>query len=232
MLLLVAGGVFFYVRRFRREASVQGRQNLISEAERWLEAKVPELEPWNSLSLTDVSDFMTFVYTKFITDKLHGEVKSLSQNRPIIAFYRIWHFATRYLLARTTAHRWHMVYRNKVIEISLNGERFGSWDLRSNMLLGADGSSIGEARRPTTIKINDIPATWGGQWYPVKLRGVSIGEIMAQRGANKPQVLFINKIAEVRPASPSLPPEEELWLLALTVIEMGYWQSEFRRVEA
>ncbi len=81
MLLLIVAGVFFYMRRFRREASAQGRQNLISEAERWLEGKAPELVPWNSLSLTDVSDFMTFVYTRFITDKLHGEVKSLSQGK-------------------------------------------------------------------------------------------------------------------------------------------------------
>ncbi len=91
------------------------------------------------------------------------------------------------------------------------------------MLLDASGQAVGQAERDAAYWINDIPMSWGGRWYEVRLRDGVIGQILAQRGARDPRLLR-PKIPSVRPASVPLEREAELWLLALAIIEVAYLQ--------
>ncbi|MDP9380052.1 MAG: hypothetical protein M3Q29_07865 [Chloroflexota bacterium] len=89
----------------RRNLSAAGQSQMLSDGEMWLDTELSGLLPSRPASLSDVSDSISYVYTRFVSEKTRGSVKSVSQDRALIAFYTISGFHGLHILARTTAHR-------------------------------------------------------------------------------------------------------------------------------
>lgn len=229
MLAFVFVVGFFFVRRFRYDRSAAGQQSMANDAEQWLVQQVALLVPWQPGSLADISDFSNYTWTRVISEKTRGTVKSVSSDRSIIAFYNVWSFTNRRLWARTTAHHWYMTLGGGEVRMTLNGAPFGSWRTSDGALLDPAGQPIGYAKRPSTWTLNRMPTNWEDRWFEVVLRDQVIGAILAQRGMRKTGLGLAPKMAAVAPAATPTA-ESERWLLALAVVELGWMNIHATRV--
>jgi len=224
LVLVMIGIAIAIVLVFRRSLSLAERQRGQAQAERWVEEQVDRLEPWREGSLNTLSNFATFRWQQFISEKVWGTIDTTSGDGPLVAFASIWAWTWRQLYARTTRDRWSMVFAQNTISISLNGEPFGAWQTKEGVLLDASGDPIGSARRGSTTWINDLPTSWHDRWYEVTLRGEVVGAVLAQRGLKRRPLFAVDRGPAVMPAQPQLPVEAEQWLLTLAIVELGWTQ--------
>jgi hypothetical protein len=220
--LAFVGGALWWIHRL---STPEARAAQRSKAEAWLESHAAMLAPWEPTSIGDISDQFSFRGIEVGTRRLYGHIRSVSRFQKLIAFYSIGGLGHVQLLARTTAHRWHMDYQHNTVVITLDGQPFGTWRRSDGVLLDANGQPIGEATRVGTGWFSPR----NDQWSRMTLRGTPVGQILVQEGTQNTGLLALLKRrtrstvrSVVIPAAPTLPQESERWLLAIAIFERSY----------
>ncbi len=222
MLLLFVGLVLFTVTRICGSLSPRGAITVAEEADRWLDTQIPALAPWRQGSVAELSNFTTFRWTRFVSEKSWGTIAAVTGEQPLVAFSAEWTWTRRRLFARTTAHHWVMALEGDAIRIFLDGAPFGTWRRTDGVLSDPAGQPIGSALRGGTVWINDLPAAWEDQWFAVTLRDTVVGAVLAQRGLKRMPLLWVDRGPAVRLADAPLTSEHERWLLALAIVELAW----------
>lgn len=220
LALVVFGGILavVVVRRFRSVGSTRGRQQMLDEARAWLDGERSKLVRWTERSIEDIALSWRSTWTEFVVKQVNGQIDSVTQRAPLIAFRALHGPGINALLATTTAHSWEFHQRGNMLAIMCNGEPLGSW--QDGALLDTTGAQIGTAQRGQARSISGVPLALDDRWYDVTLNQRVIGAILIQRGmhSNTASGAYTPLI---RPAS-GIDADAERWLVALALADLGY----------
>lgn len=139
VILPIIGMVFLIRYVIKKSSSKQPPQVLANEKQELIaktRSKKSELVQWQPAMLEKISNNIDYNYSKGITRKFNGFIKTL-QNEPIIAFRKIDRGAmdfTSRIMAITSAHELYFNQSNQEITIEVNGAYLGKMVNKAHIL--------------------------------------------------------------------------------------------------
>jgi hypothetical protein len=227
VFLIVLIGIILVIRKRMTPTSPKELAATRAKSQTWLNSKRPELAPWQRTSLNDLSADWRGTYSQWVRLEAKGTIRSLSDHTDLVAYYLLRSTDPTILWAETSTQRWQIEFEKGVAKIYLDDRPFGQWRLSDGALFDEIARPVGQAKRKGGLNlfINGIATQWRDRFYKVTLYDRAIGAInnIPEGSAFLRSVTGGNEPPLVQTAGSLLDAEAEDWLLALAIIEAGYY---------